>query len=97
MGHLAIQYARAMGFRVVALSSSASKRDLAHALGAHDYIDGSSVDTIKALKDLGGARIIFATAPSNKAIAALLPALTTDGQLVLAGMAQDTGEIPLSA
>ena len=96
LGHLAIQFARAMGFRVVALSTSASKRDLAFQLGAHDYIDGSKVDTIQALKDMGGARVILATAPSNKAIAALIPALTTDGQLMLAGMAADKGEIPLS-
>ena len=82
-----------MGYRVVALSTSASKRDIALRLGAHDYIDGSKVNTIEALNALGGARVIIATAPSGKAIASVLPALGADGQLVVAGISGDTGEV----
>ncbi|TFY62302.1 hypothetical protein EVJ58_g3942, partial [Rhodofomes roseus] len=43
LGHLGIQFAKAMGFRVVALSSSPAKAELARELGAEVYIDGSKV------------------------------------------------------
>jgi hypothetical protein len=46
-----------MGYRTVALSSSASKEGLATELGAHDYIDGSKVDQADALQKLGGAKV----------------------------------------
>ena len=94
LGHLGIQFAAKMGYRVVALSTSGSKRDIALKLGAHDYIDGSKVDTVQALQDMGGARVILATAPSGKAIASLVPALGTDGQLVVVGVTADSGEVP---
>jgi D-arabinose 1-dehydrogenase-like Zn-dependent alcohol dehydrogenase len=41
LGHLALQYVSKMGYRTVAISSSASKKDFAMKLGAHDYIDSS--------------------------------------------------------
>ena len=44
LGHLAIQYASKLGLRVLAVSASpahASKRDVALALGAHEYLDAS--------------------------------------------------------
>ena len=42
LGHLAIQFARAMGFYTIALSSGAAKEQLALDLGAHVYIDTST-------------------------------------------------------
>ena len=48
-----------MGFRTVALSSSASKVDLAKQLGAHDYVDGSKADQAESLQKLGGAKVCF--------------------------------------
>lgn len=50
LGHLAVQFARQMGFRVVALSSSDSKREMAKKLGAHEYLDGSKVDQAEELQ-----------------------------------------------
>jgi propanol-preferring alcohol dehydrogenase len=37
LGHLAIQYARKLGFYVVAVSGSPDKEELAKKLGAHVY------------------------------------------------------------
>ena len=93
LGHLAIQYARAMGYHVVALSSSPAKRDLALKLGAHDYVDGSVVDAAEALQKLGGARVILATAPSGKALERLLPGLGTGGQLVILGISPESSTV----
>lgn len=37
LGHLALQYASKMGYRVAAISSSDAKKDFASRLGAHEY------------------------------------------------------------
>src|SRR6184192_30705 len=43
LGHLAIQYAARMGFRTIAVSRGAEKRELAQQLGAHEYVDTERV------------------------------------------------------
>ena len=47
-----------MGYRTVALSRDASKKDFATKLGATDYVDGSKEDTAEALNKMGGADLI---------------------------------------
>ncbi|KAI0782627.1 GroES-like protein [Abortiporus biennis] len=83
LGHFAIQFAHAMGYKTVALSSSPAKAQLAKDLGAHEYIDGSKVDQAKALQELGGAKVIMCTAPNPKVIQTLIGGLATDGTLLL--------------
>lgn len=85
LGHLAIQYAARMGYRVVALSSSGEKEHFARKLGAHEYIDGSKVDTVEALKKLGGAAMVVATAPNAKIMGPMLGALNAGGKLLILG------------
>ncbi|KAI0710240.1 GroES-like protein [Earliella scabrosa] len=83
LGHLALQIAKAMGYRAIALSSSPAKESLARQLGAHEYIDGSRVDQGEALKSLGGAKVIMCTAPNADVIQKLMPGLAIDGTLLL--------------
>ncbi|EJF61443.1 GroES-like protein [Dichomitus squalens LYAD-421 SS1] len=83
LGHLALQIAKAMGFRVIALSSGPGKESLARSLGAHEYVDGSKVDQAEALRALGGAKVIMCTAPSSDAAQKLIPGLAVDGTLLL--------------
>jgi D-arabinose 1-dehydrogenase-like Zn-dependent alcohol dehydrogenase len=83
LGHLAVQYANKMGYKVAALSSGASKKDFATKLGAHEYIDSSADDPVKKLTTLGGAALIIATAPNPKAIAPLTAALQPGGKLLI--------------
>jgi len=83
LGHLAVQYARAMGYRVVALSSGSKKRDFAHKLGAHEYIDTSTDDACAKLQEMGGAALIVATAPNPKAIGPLTGGLEAGGRLLV--------------
>lgn len=85
LGHLAIQYANRMGYRVVALSSSGKKEKFARELGAHEYIDASKVDTVEALNKLGGAALVVATAPDAKIMGPLLGALKARGILLMLG------------
>lgn len=64
LGHLAIQYARKMGYRTVALSRGTEKKDFAMKLGANDYIDIKANDVGEELQKLGGAACIVVTAPN---------------------------------
>src|SRR5271154_6792898 len=68
LGHLGVQYAAHMGFRVVAIARGVEKEQLAKKLGAHHYIDSSAGDPGAALKALGGASLILATASDSKAM-----------------------------
>ena len=86
LGHLAIQYAAKMGYRVVALSSSASKEKFAKELGASEYIDGSKQDHGEALQKMGGAALIVTTAPNTEVMKSLIHGLGPLGKLlILAG------------
>src|SRR5215468_5915450 len=72
LGHLGVQYARAMGFETVAIARGAEKEPFARKLGAHHYIDSQKGDVTQALMQLGGARVILATAPNAQAIEPLV-------------------------
>lgn len=83
-----------MGYHVVALSSSPSKRDLALRLGATDYLDASQVDQVAELQKIGGAKVIMCCAPDAKSISALLGGLTKDGTLLLLAATEEPLQIP---
>ncbi|KAG9230739.1 putative alcohol dehydrogenase [Amylocarpus encephaloides] len=83
LGHLAVQYANKMGYKVVALSSGDKKREFASKLGAHDYIDTSKDDPAKKLMEMGGAALIVCTAPNPKAIGPLTGGLEAGGKLLV--------------
>ena len=83
LGHLALQYANKMGFRVVALSSSGSKEKFAKDLGAMDYIAGSAKEQAEALQKIGGAAMIVSTASDPKHAGELLLGLQPKGKLMV--------------
>jgi len=85
LGHLGIQFARQMGFRTVAIGRGGDKEALVKQLGAHQYIDSDAGAPAAALKALGGAAVILATAPDSRAISALVDGLGPDGKLVIVG------------
>ncbi|MFD8006982.1 alcohol dehydrogenase catalytic domain-containing protein [Streptomyces mirabilis] len=89
LGHLALQYARSLGYRVVAIARGREKEKLARELGAHEYIDSADVDPGTALADLGGASVIVATASSGASMNPLVRGLAPGGSLVVVGAAPD--------
>lgn len=89
LGHLGVQYARRMGFETVALGRGKDKEPLAKKLGAHHYLDSSTVDTVAELQKLGGARVILATAPNAKAISDVVGGLGIDGNLLIPAAPSD--------
>jgi D-arabinose 1-dehydrogenase-like Zn-dependent alcohol dehydrogenase len=83
LGHLGVQYARAMGFEVVAIARGAEKEAFARQLGAARYVDAERKDAVAALSENGGVRVLLATAPNADAIARLVPALGVEGCLLV--------------
>lgn len=93
LGHLAIQAAQRMGYRVVAISRGADKEAFARQLGAHDYIDSSKEDAGEALRKLGGARLAMTTAPTAEVMGTLLKGLGPMGKLLILSI---PGEVPVN-
>jgi propanol-preferring alcohol dehydrogenase len=82
LGHLAIQFANRSGFRVVAVSGSDDKTELAKELGAHHFINSKTSNLAEELKKLGGAKVVIATAFNSKLQEEALNGLGTDGTLL---------------
>ncbi len=97
LGHLGVQFADKMGFRVVALSRGADKAELAQKLGADHYIDTAAEDPAEALQKLGGADVILATAPNADAITATFGGLKPRGTLMVVGATTEPLKIPALA
>lgn len=97
LGHLAVQYARKMGFRVVAIARGQEKAAAALELGAHVYIDSVAQDAAAELTKLGGAQLVVATAANAAAMEVLVPALAPGGELIVAGVPSEPLSIPATA
>nr|MCW2728600.1 alcohol dehydrogenase [Aeromicrobium sp.] len=96
LGHLAVQYARLVGARVVAVDIDRDKLDLATALGADHVVDALEVDPVEAIQTLGGADVSLAFAVTPKAFEQALASLSPGGRLVCVAMpAQGTMNIPI--
>jgi propanol-preferring alcohol dehydrogenase len=93
LGHLAVQYARHMGFEVVAIARGANKAELAKKLGAHHYIDSAANDPAQALQALGGAKVILITAAGGKTTAATFKGLRPGGTSIVVGIGPEPIEI----
>ena len=93
LGHLGIQYARHMGFEVVAIGRGADTAELAKKLGAHHYIDNAAVDQVAALQALGGAQLILITAPSSKTVSETFKGLRPGGISIMVGVGPDPIEV----
>jgi alcohol dehydrogenase len=85
LGHLGIQFAARLGFRVVAVSRGSDKEKLARSLGAHEYIDSARGDPAAALQTLGGARAILATVTDAKAMQSVAGGLGPNGTMMVIG------------
>jgi D-arabinose 1-dehydrogenase-like Zn-dependent alcohol dehydrogenase len=85
LGHLAIQFAARLGYRVVAVNRGRDKEELARSLGAEEYIDTQSADPAAALRALGGARAILATVTDAGAMQAVVGGLGSNGTLLVIG------------
>ena len=93
LGHLGVQYARRMGFEVIAIDRGADRAELSKKLGAHHYIDSDTTDVAKALQERGGAQMVLATASGGKAVVAALGGLRRGGVVISLGATDEPIEL----
>lgn len=93
LGHLAVQFARRMGFEVVAIGRGPDKDAQAARLGAHHYLDSSASPIAEQLNSLGGVSLVVATASAGRAVADVVGGLVPNGQVIALGASPDPIEL----
>ena len=94
LGHLAVQYARKLGYETIAVARGTDKEPLARELGAHHYVDSTDGDPAAKLSELGGVDLIMATVTNAGAMAALFGGLRPNGKLLVIGADMEPLPIP---
>ena len=95
LGHVAVQYAKAMGLHVAAVDLGPDKMALARKLGADITVDAKTKDPVKEIqKQIGGAHGVLVTAVSLIAFKQAVGMLRRGGTCVLNGL--PPGEFPVS-
>src|SRR6266446_2211677 len=85
LGHLGVQYAAKLGFKVVGIARGKDKEQFARQLGASIYIDSQSQDPAAELLKLGGASVVIATVTAGAAMSAVVGGLAPNGTLLVIG------------
>lgn len=90
LGHLAIQYAKYLGRRVIAIDSGSEKKDLCEKLGADAWIDFKEckniVEEVKKITDGKGAHAALVTAASSTGYTEAVDYLRSGGKLMAVGL-----------
>ncbi|GAA5161947.1 alcohol dehydrogenase [Pseudonocardia eucalypti] len=86
LGHLAVQFASAMGYETIAIGRGPDKAALAWELGADHYIAARAEAPGAALNALGGAELVISTATGTDLLGELLDGLAPHGQLTVIGL-----------
>ena len=96
LGHLAVQYAKAMGLQVAAIDVADDKLALARKLGADITVNAKELDPGAYLKKLtGGMHGVLVTAPSPIAFKQGLSTLRRKGTLSLNGLPPGSFDLPI--
>jgi alcohol dehydrogenase, propanol-preferring len=95
LGHVAVQYAKAMGLHVAAVDIGTEKMQLARSLGAEITVDAHEEDPVAVIqKQIGGAHGVLVTAVSLAAFQQAVGMLRRGGTCVLNGL--PPGRFPIS-
>ena len=88
LGHLAVQYAKAMGLHVAALDVTDEKLALARSLGADATVNAKAADAVQQIvtQTGGGAHGVLVTAVSPAAFAQALRMVRRKGTVSLVGL-----------
>jgi propanol-preferring alcohol dehydrogenase len=96
LGHMAVQYAKAMGLHVVAVDVADSKLALAKRLGADLVINARTTDPVAAVqKAIRGAHGVLVTAVSRTAFAQGVGMLHKRGTMSLVGLPPGDFDLPI--
>ncbi len=98
LGHVAVQYARAMGLRVAAVDVSDDKLALARRLGAEVTVNAATDNAPRAIRSAtgGGAHGALVTASSARAFGAAVSMLRRRGTCVLIGLPPGDVALPIA-
>jgi propanol-preferring alcohol dehydrogenase len=95
LGHMAVQYARAMGLNVIAVDVDDAKLELATRLGASFVVNARRADPMAFVKKkVDGAQGVLVTAVSPKAFEQAMGMVGRGGTVSLVGL--PPGDFPLS-
>jgi propanol-preferring alcohol dehydrogenase len=87
LGHMAVQYAKAMGMYVAAVDIKEDKLELARNVGADLTVNASTEDAVATIvREIGGAHGVLVAAVSSKAFGASVRMLRRGGTCVLIGL-----------
>lgn len=86
LGHLAVQYARLVGAKVIAVDITDEKLDLASELGADHVVNAADADPVAAIRDLGGADVVVVLAVAPAVSDQAFRSLNRGGRLVLVSL-----------
>lgn len=86
LGHLAVQYARLVGAKVIAVDITDEKLDLASELGADHVVNAADADPVAAIRDLGGADVVVVLAVAPAVFDQAFRSLNRGGRLVLVSL-----------
>ncbi len=96
LGHMAVQYAKAMGLHVIAVDIAEDKLQLARDLGAQLTINAAEVDDpVAEVQNVGGAEAVVATAVSPKSISQGVGMLCPGGTMSIVGLPPGNFELPI--
>lgn len=96
LGHMAVQYGKAMGLQVAALDVAADKLELATSLGADLAINAAEEDPVRVVqRAFGGAHGVLVTAVSRAAFGQAVGMLRKGGTAALVGLPPGTFELPI--
>ncbi len=96
LGHMAVQYARAMGFHVIAVDVADDKLALARKLGAELTVNAASADPVAVVhKAIKGAHGVLVTAVSQGAFSQGLGMLHKRGTMSLVGLPPGEFGLPI--
>lgn len=96
LGHMAVQYAKAMGFNVAAVDVAEDKLALARKLGATVTVNAIERDPAAFLKkEIGGAHGVLVTAVSPKAFEQALGMVRRGGTISLNGLPPGSFPLPI--
>jgi propanol-preferring alcohol dehydrogenase len=96
LGHMAVQYARAMGLHVAAVDVDDQKLELARRLGAAVTVNARTTDAAAYVKkEIGGAHGVLVTAASPKAFEQAIGMVRRGGTVALNGLPPGSFPLPI--
>ena len=96
LGHMAVQYAKLMGMRCVAVDVAEDKLALARDLGADEVVNAAEEDPVARITtELGGVHGVLATAVNTASFQQAVGMLRSHGTMSLVGLPPGTFPTPV--